>query len=152
MYEITTKKSLKPGATFIVDIDGRELELTWKGHELIADGDPRQILGTWIEEDTRVFCCLEETESDCEYCVASIPVPTKEKGESEEHFTCRKTEAVISRHALGPAINGQHRILHICAAEGSSKFIPCRESATPFSVGEYDWQKNYEKAPPAQRV
>jgi hypothetical protein len=150
MYEITTTKAVSPGATFIADIDGSEVELRWKCNELIADSDPRRILGTWIEGSSRVFCCLEEPESDCEYCVPEIPVLTKEKGESEEHFACRKTEAVISHHGLGLAINGQHQILHICAAEGSGRFIPCRRSATPFSVGEYDWQKNYEKAAPAQ--
>jgi hypothetical protein len=148
MYEITTTKTVRPGATFIAEVDGSEVELTWRGQWLIADGDPRRILGTWIEGDSRIICCLETPECECEYCVPEIDIPTKKKGESAERFACRLTEAVISRHGLAPAVNGRHLITH--ALENPDSFIPCRKSAAEVPVGHYQWSGNYQKAEPAQ--
>jgi hypothetical protein len=149
MYEIKTKRSVKPGSTFIAEVDGSEIELKWRDQWLIADGDPRRILGSWIEDDSRIICCLETPESSCEYCIAPMDIPTKEKGESAEHFSCRLAEAVISRHGLEPAANGRHKITHLLALENPDSFIPCRKSSVEVSVGQYQWSGAYQKAAPA---
>jgi hypothetical protein len=147
MYEVKTQKSVKLGGTFVADVDGEKIEITWKPHQLVDEyGDARQILGMWVEDNVRTFCSLEPFDGECEYCAPQIPIPEKEKGESVEHFACRKTEAVISRHGLAPAVNGRHKITHLLALENPDSFIPCRKSLVEVPVGKYEWQRNYEKA------
>jgi hypothetical protein len=147
MFEVYTKKSVKLGATFVSVIGDDEVEITWSAHQLMADGEGRRILGMWIEDDARIFCCMGTPECEspgkCEYCLEPTPIPAQEKGEADEHFACRKTEAIISHHGLDPvAVSGFHQ-----SPYGN---IPCRKGNSKVDTSRYSWSGNYEKTEAAK--
>jgi hypothetical protein len=133
MFEIRTHKSIGVGATFIANIDDSDVEITWKDDHLIADGDPRHILHTWIEDGNRVFSCAG----------------TPECPECELTTECEHCDAP-DKNGVYPAEFGLHRIKH--AIEGSATCIPCRKGDVKTAIGRYAWTDNFQKTSPATQM
>jgi hypothetical protein len=133
MFEIRTHRSISAGSTFVANINDTDVVIEWKDDALLADGDPRQILHTWLETDSRVFACAGSPESPdepsdvCEYCIPP-------------------TQAILTHHGLNPvAVKGFH------LSEDGKTAIPCRLAGIKANPPVNSiWHNRYANTPAAK--